>query len=107
MTTTGPKDGCIFCGQRHGIAARRRGRKLRPELAAAAGRNPEAVAVAGDRLAGFQRDVPGCLIASDGIGPIDVSTPGDTHSEIAIAALEAAKHVLCEPLSTRSRKPSG
>jgi predicted dehydrogenase len=36
------------------------------------------------------------LIARDDIDVIDVCTPGDSHAEIAIAALEAGKHVLCE-----------
>jgi predicted dehydrogenase len=36
------------------------------------------------------------LIARDDVGLVDVCTPGDSHAEIAIAALEAGKHVLCE-----------
>ena len=36
------------------------------------------------------------LVARDDIDLVDVCTPGDTHAEIAIAALEAGKHVLCE-----------
>jgi predicted dehydrogenase len=36
------------------------------------------------------------LVARDDIDLIDVSTPGDSHAEIAIAALAAGKHVLCE-----------
>jgi predicted dehydrogenase len=36
------------------------------------------------------------VIADDDIDVIDIVTPGDTHVEIAIAALEAGKHVLCE-----------
>ncbi len=35
-------------------------------------------------------------IARDDIDVIDIVTPGDSHAEIAIAALEAGKHVLCE-----------
>jgi len=35
-------------------------------------------------------------IARDDIDVVDIVTPGDTHAEIAIAALEAGKHVLCE-----------
>ncbi|MPY79535.1 MAG: gfo/Idh/MocA family oxidoreductase [Actinophytocola sp.] len=36
------------------------------------------------------------LIARDDVGLVDICTPGDTHAEIAIAALAAGKHVLCE-----------
>ena len=36
------------------------------------------------------------LVARDDIDIVDVCTPGDSHAEIAIAALEAGKHVLCE-----------
>jgi len=35
-------------------------------------------------------------IARDDIDVIDIVTPGDSHAEIAIAALTAGKHVLCE-----------
>jgi predicted dehydrogenase len=36
------------------------------------------------------------VIARDDIDLVDIVTPGDTHGEIAIAALDAGKHVLCE-----------
>ena len=36
------------------------------------------------------------LIARNDIDMIDISTPGDSHAEIAIAAAEAGKHVFCE-----------
>src|SRR5690606_27485861 len=36
------------------------------------------------------------LLERDDIDLVDVCTPGDTHAEIAVAALEAGKHVLCE-----------
>ena len=36
------------------------------------------------------------LVARDDVDLVDICTPGDTHAEIAIAALEAGKHVLCE-----------
>jgi predicted dehydrogenase len=61
------------------------------------GRDAAAVAAAADRF-GWQdsatdwRDVVG----RDDIDVVDVSSPGDTHRDIAIAALEAGKHVLCE-----------
>ncbi|WP_167047921.1 Gfo/Idh/MocA family protein [Microbacterium halimionae] len=36
------------------------------------------------------------VVARDDIDGIDICTPGDSHAEIAIAALAAGKHVLCE-----------
>lgn len=36
------------------------------------------------------------VIARDDIDIVDIVTPGDTHAEIALAALAAGKHVLCE-----------
>ena len=36
------------------------------------------------------------VVARDDIDIVDIVTPGDTHSAIAVAALEAGKHVLCE-----------
>ena len=36
------------------------------------------------------------IIARDDIDIVDIVTPGDSHAEMAIAALDAGKHVLCE-----------
>ena len=36
------------------------------------------------------------LLGRDDVELVDICTPGDTHAEIAIAALDAGKHVLCE-----------
>ncbi|GGI44458.1 putative dehydrogenase [Agromyces flavus] len=36
------------------------------------------------------------VVERDDIDVVDIVTPGDSHAEIAIAALEAGKHVLCE-----------
>jgi predicted dehydrogenase len=36
------------------------------------------------------------VVSRDDIDVIDICTPGDSHVEIAIAALRAGKHVLCE-----------
>ena len=38
----------------------------------------------------------GRLIDRSDVDIVDICTPGDTHAQIAIAALDAGKHVLCE-----------
>jgi predicted dehydrogenase len=70
---------------------------LRPDLTVLAGRNQAAVTDAAARLgwAGTETDWRR-VIERDDVDLVDVCTPGDTHAEIAIAALEAGKHVLCE-----------
>ena len=42
------------------------------------------------------RPTGAALIARDDVDLVDICTPGDTHAEIAVAALAAGKHVLCE-----------
>ena len=73
---------------------------LRPAAASAhargRGRDEAAVGAAADGLGWARRRPTGALLARDDVGLVDVCTPGDTHAEIAIAALEAGKHVLCE-----------
>lgn len=66
-------------------------------MAALCGRNAERTDEAAARLgwASVETDWR-AMIARDDIDLIDICTPGDTHAEIAIAALRAGKHVLCE-----------
>lgn len=67
------------------------------EMAVVVGRNAEAVADAATRW-GWQESATDWreVVARDDIDIVDIVTPGDSHAEIAIAALEAGKHVLCE-----------
>jgi predicted dehydrogenase len=66
-------------------------------MVALAGRNPDAVAAAAERLGWGSAETDWKeLIRRDDVHLIDICTPGDSHAEIAMAALEAGKHVLCE-----------
>jgi predicted dehydrogenase len=93
--------GYAFMGAAHAQAWRNAHRffdlPLIPQLTAVAGRNPEAVSSAAARL-GFASTETDWhkLLERDDIDLVDVCTPGDSHAEIAIAALQASKHVLCE-----------
>src|SRR3712207_1823382 len=70
---------------------------IRPRLTVLAGRNPAAVSDAAGRLGWESTETDWRrVIERDDVALVDVCTPGDTHAEIAIAALEAGKHVLCE-----------
>jgi predicted dehydrogenase len=70
---------------------------LRPRLAAVCGRDKVAAQAAADRLGWASAETNWrALIERDDIDLIDISAPGDLHAPIAIAALEAGKHVLCE-----------
>ena len=69
----------------------------RPEMTLLVGRNAETTRAAADKWGWAEtstdwRDA----IARDDIDIIDIVTPGNSHMEIALAALAAGKHVLCE-----------
>jgi predicted dehydrogenase len=93
--------GYAFMGTAHSQAWRTVNRvfdlPVRARMVAVAGRDPAAVAIAADRLgwAGSVTDWRD-LVARDDIDLIDICTPGDSHAQIALAALAAGKHVLCE-----------
>ena len=70
---------------------------LRPQLTVLAGRDAVRVADAAQRLGWRSTETDWRrVLERDDVDLVDVCTPGDTHAEIAIAALEAGKHVLCE-----------
>ncbi|MFB9523948.1 Gfo/Idh/MocA family protein [Streptomyces cremeus] len=93
--------GYAFMGAAHSQGWRTAGRVFdlpaRPVLAAVCGRDRDAVRAMADRhgWAATETDWRD-LIARDDVQVVDICTPGDSHAEIAIAALAAGKHVLCE-----------
>jgi predicted dehydrogenase len=106
MTSTRPTlavgmVGHAFMGAAHSQAWRTAPRffdlPLAPTMSVVCGRDPARVAEAADRLgwAGTETDWHR-LVERPDIDLVDICTPGDTHAEIAIAALAAGKHVLCE-----------
>jgi predicted dehydrogenase len=70
---------------------------LSAQLSVVSGRSEAGVAAAAAKLGWAEHTTDWrSLIDRDDIDLIDVCTPGDTHAEIALAALAAGKHVLCE-----------
>src|SRR5918997_1527831 len=93
--------GYKFMGRAHPNPYRQVGRFFdvdpAPRMAAICGRDEAGVSEAARTLgwASYETDYRR-LIARDDVGLVDVVTPGNTHGEIVLTALEAGKHVLCE-----------
>ncbi|WP_232835659.1 Gfo/Idh/MocA family protein [Actinocorallia populi] len=93
--------GHAFMGRVHSQAWRSVGAffdlPVRPSMTVLAGRSRQRTSAAAAELgwAGAETDWRR-LLERDDVHVIDICTPGDTHAEIAIAALAAGKHVLCE-----------
>lgn len=105
MTTAKPLRvgmvGYAFMGAAHSHAWRTAPRffdlPLDPQLTALSGRNDDGVRAAARKLGWESVETDWRrLLERDDIDLIDICTPGNTHAEIAMAALEAGKHVLCE-----------
>ncbi len=93
--------GYAFMGAAHSQAWRTAGRffdlPLEPDLAVLCGRDAAAATAAAAKLGWRSVETDWKqLLTRDDVDLVDVCTPGDTHAEIAIAALDAGKHVLCE-----------
>lgn len=93
--------GYSFMGAAHSQAWRTAGRffdlPIQPHMTAVCGRDAAKVAAAADRLGWASTETSWeALVTRDDIDLIDICTPGDSHADIAIAALAAGKHVLCE-----------
>src|SRR4051794_34423033 len=93
--------GYAFMGAAHSQAWRNAHRffdlPVVPELAVLCGRDGDAARAAAERL-GWREAATDWreVVTRDDIDVVDVSSPGDTHRDIALAALAAGKHVLCE-----------
>ncbi|MFF7853143.1 Gfo/Idh/MocA family oxidoreductase [Streptomyces sp. NPDC007904] len=93
--------GYAFMGAAHSQGWRTAGRvfdlPLSPELAVICGRDADAVRAAAGRHGWADTETDWrALVARDDVDLVDICTPGDSHAEIALAALAAGKHVLCE-----------
>ena len=104
--------GYNFMGRAHSNAWRQVGPffnpRLKPRLKVICGRNAPAVLAAAGSL-GWEESATDWreVIKRRDIDLVDICTPGDSHAEIAIAAVRAGKAVLCEkPLANTVRDAS-
>src|SRR5215207_9434000 len=93
--------GSAFMGRAHSQAWRTAPHffdlPMHPQLELLVGRKPETTADRARQLGWGRWSTDWrAAIADPGIDIVDICTPGDTHPEIAVAALESGKHVLCE-----------
>jgi len=93
--------GYAFMGAAHSQAWRNAHRffdlPLTPRMAAIGGRDQEAVRAAAERFGWAAAETDWrALVARDDVQLVDICTPGSSHADIALAALAAGKHVLCE-----------
>lgn len=90
-----------FMGRAHAHAWRSVGHffdlPMAPRLSVLCGRSPRTLEAAAVRLGflSFENDWRR-LVERDDVDLVDICSPGATHAPIAIAALRAGKHVLCE-----------
>ncbi|MEV0167141.1 Gfo/Idh/MocA family protein [Nonomuraea fuscirosea] len=93
--------GYAFMGRVHSQAWRSVGAffdlPLAPRMAVLSGRSKERTEAAAAQLGWDDVETDWReLVKRDDVQIVDICTPGDSHAEIAIAALQAGKHVLCE-----------
>ena len=93
--------GYAFMGAAHSQAWRTAGHffdlPYAVDMAALGGRNADAARAAAERLGWSSVETDWrTLVARDDVQLVDICTPGASHADIAIGALGAGKHVLCE-----------
>jgi predicted dehydrogenase len=93
--------GHAFMGRAHSQAWRNVGAffdlPVRPTMAVLSGRSRRRSSAAAAELGWAHAETDWReLLHRDDVQIIDICTPGDSHAEIAVAALQAGKHVLCE-----------